>query len=229
MLILKHPGCGYACNRFMKIVFENENFIAVDKEPSVLTVPSRLGAADSRPCLGIELQNKIGGQIFPVHRLDFEVSGLVLFAKSAAAHKSANLFFESREVQKTYHAVTSFEKSAPPKNGETFEWNQKLVRGKKRTFIADHGQESITSAKVLECSDSSILWQLEPKTGRSHQLRVALSSHGYPIHGDALYGSKASYGVNSIALRSIRLNFTHAHEAIKFGLPQIIEVDGLSI
>ncbi|HMN69804.1 MAG TPA: pseudouridine synthase, partial [Bdellovibrionales bacterium] len=72
----------------MNIVFENENLIAVDKPHGWLTTPAR-SADDPRPCLGRELQAAVGSQVYPVHRLDFEVGGLVLFARTAQAHRVA--------------------------------------------------------------------------------------------------------------------------------------------
>ena len=61
---------------YSSVLFENENFIAVDKKSGVLSVPSRMGKEDPRPVLGLELQETLKKQIFPVHRLDFEVSGM---------------------------------------------------------------------------------------------------------------------------------------------------------
>ncbi|MBS1983183.1 MAG: RNA pseudouridine synthase, partial [Bdellovibrionales bacterium] len=72
----------------MKIVFENPHFLAADKAPGWLSVPSRLGADDARPCVGRELE-KTHGRVWPVHRLDLEVSGLILFARNAEAHRAA--------------------------------------------------------------------------------------------------------------------------------------------
>ena len=67
--------------RVLKIVFENPRFLVVDKPSGWLSVPGRQGEADPRPCLSRELRAR--GQVFPVHRLDEEVSGLILFARDA--------------------------------------------------------------------------------------------------------------------------------------------------
>ena len=81
----------------MNRIFENEALIVVDKPVNWLTTPAR-EADDPRPCLGRRLQDELGFRIFPVHRLDFEVSGLVLFAKTAAAHRLAQAWFEGGRV-----------------------------------------------------------------------------------------------------------------------------------
>jgi len=75
-------------------VFENEHFIAVDKPPLWLSTPSRMGKEDARPCLGLLLQEQTGHRLFPIHRLDFEVSGLIFFAKTGLAQSVASGAFE---------------------------------------------------------------------------------------------------------------------------------------
>ena len=81
-------------------IFENDDFVVVHKAGGVLTVPSHQARADPRPILGIQLQEQLGMQIFPVHRLDYEVTGLVIFAKTRDAHQQANQWFEQQRVKK---------------------------------------------------------------------------------------------------------------------------------
>jgi tRNA pseudouridine32 synthase/23S rRNA pseudouridine746 synthase len=211
--------------------FENTSFVAVDKPFGVLSVLGRLGRADPRPCLAVELE-KAYGKIWPVHRLDLEVSGLVLFAKSAEAHRASSGWFEHHQIQKTYEAWTEIVEPLP--TSEWQEWRSKLVRGKKRSFEAEHGKESLTLARFIETRSSSVSenkvmrWELQPKTGRSHQLRYELAKHGFPIVGDVLYRSKQKFiEENAIALRSIVLDFSHTPDVRQFDLPSEIRVKGL--
>lgn len=216
-------------------VFENEFFIVLDKEAGVLTTPARF-AEDPRPCLGTELQKSLGRQIFPVHRLDFEVSGLVLYALTAEAHREANGWFENKKIQKTYRARTagpSFEHwpenlpKAEIQNltaGEKYTWRCRLLKGKKRSFESLAGKESLTQALYLGSADGKHDWDLNPVTGRSHQLRYELSRHGFPILGDALYGSRENIGPDRIALRSYLLDFSLIPGFRSWGLPERIEV-----
>jgi tRNA pseudouridine32 synthase / 23S rRNA pseudouridine746 synthase len=218
----------------LKVVFKNAHFVALNKPSGVLTVPSRIGEQDSRLCLGSGLQKNLGAQVWPIHRLDYEVSGLVLFALSAESHRAASLWFEKRWVQKVYEAWTegSFEE---PK---VFEWKNRLQRGKKRTFEAPHGKPSETRARLegkrIWKEQEALQWSLEPKTGRSHQLRVHLSQNGYPILGDCLYGSQRSFQTENpeaIALRSRALLFDqHSEldsERKSWDLPSRLDVNGL--
>jgi tRNA pseudouridine32 synthase/23S rRNA pseudouridine746 synthase len=223
----------------LDIVFENEHFAVLDKPALVLSTPSREGAADERECLGIELQNQLGIQIFPVHRLDFEVSGLVMFAKNAKAHSIANGWFENKQVFKTYQAYSSgqsydhipadvknFRDKLTPKTGEKFFWKSRLLRGKRRSYDHATGKPSETEAIYLGKDPKTGWhhWELHPLTGRPHQLRFELSSHGFPIVGDELYGSKVKFTKPGIALRAVRIDFTGTKEGRELGLPPCIEV-----
>lgn len=219
-------------------VFESQDFVLVDKVAGVLTTPSRFEEEDPRSCLGTALQAEMKQQIYPVHRLDFEVSGLVMFAKNAEAHRQANGWFENKLVQKTYRALTTAQDfshipaniSNPrttfePKPNEVLHWKSQLLRGKKRTYESPQGKPSLTLATYLGKTKEYLLWDLQPVTGRPHQLRYELSRHGFPIVGDALYGSKVSFGENAIALCSYKIDFSKVPTAKNFGLPPAVEIE----
>lgn len=198
-----------------KILFQNSNLVVVDKYSGVLTVPSRQGEQDLRLCLGIELQEFLNTQIFPVHRLDFEVSGLVLFALNFSTQKILNQLFEQRQITKTYQCLTEkqvldhwpenlrfFLKPFNPEVGPTYQWTCRLLRGKKRSYESSHGDLAQTEAQFLGegrqdetnlRADSILKWILHPLTGRAHQLRYEMSRHGFPILGDSLYGSRQKW------------------------------------
>lgn len=225
----------------IQIVFENSHFVVCDKPSGVLSTPSRYEEADVRECLGTSLQEKLKMQIYPVHRLDFEVSGLVMYAKTPQAHREANAWFENKQIQKTYSALTSNQdfthipESVPNprtplslKAGGRFEWKSLLLRGKRRAYESPQGKPSETWAIFLGPHSSGFLcWDLLPITGRPHQLRFDLSRHGFPIVGDKLYGSTVEWGKDSIALRSYQLDFSRISRAIDLGLPEKIEVQKL--
>jgi len=214
-------------------VFENSHFVVIDKAAGVLSTPSRHEEQDVRLCLGTALQEKLKIQIFPVHRLDFEVSGLVMYAKNASAHRQANAWFENKQVQKTYRAWTTGQDYAHiPANVENprikidlagtsdFVWKGQLLRGKRRAFTSPQGKETLTQAHYLGLSPQNyLIWDLQPVTGRSHQLRFDLSRHGFPIVGDRLYGSTEAFADQAIALRAYQIDFAKAPGAEALGLP----------
>ena len=90
----------------VKTLFENENWLVVDKPAGWLTVPGR--NAEETPVLGHVLEKTKGMVLWPCHRLDREVSGLVLFAKKPEAHRLANGWFENHKIQKIYEAWTRY-------------------------------------------------------------------------------------------------------------------------
>lgn len=224
----------------IQTLFENADFIVVFKSAGMLTVPDRGVTGQERRVLGRELQAECGAQIFPVHRLDFVAEGLVLFAKTPVAHTQANLWFESRVVHKTYRAWTQAQSFAHipadvsnPRHpialqvGQRFEWRCRIKRGKRRAFESPRGDPAITLATFLgkHPHHDALQWDLEPVTGRAHQLRFDLSRHGFPILGDALYGSIVGVAGERIALRAWRLDFSSIPTAVRFGLPDHIQIE----
>lgn len=220
----------------IQIIFENENFVICDKPCQVLSTPDR--HASDRPCLGLELQKKLNQQIYPVHRLDFEVSGLIMYAKNKRAHQVSQSWFMDKVVTKKYQALTSTQDfSHWPENiqtvrgvlslqpGQTFFWKTQIQRGKRRCFESTHGEWAETKAEVVTLNDGRISWNLYPLTGKPHQLRLELSRRGFPILGDKLYGSQFQitqtvWRHGSMALRSIEIDFTAIQE--RLGLPEKI-------
>ena len=222
----------------MKIVFENKFFVVVDKPSGVLSVPSRFPDKDKRLVLGEELQKQLGIKIFPCHRLDEEVSGLIMYAKDPEAHKAANRWFENKLVQKTYWAKTSrvrvpyADASADRSSqflelseNQFFDWKCKVLRGKRRAYESSAGKLSHTLAKIIKIEKDFIEWELQPVTGRSHQLRFDLARYGFPILGDQLYGSEEVWDRDSIALKSIMLEFLPESHFEKWELPDKIRLN----
>jgi tRNA pseudouridine32 synthase / 23S rRNA pseudouridine746 synthase len=136
--------------------------------------------------------------------LDAEVSGVILFATSAEFHRAANLAFEHKKIKKTYQAFTSV---GPFTKGQSVLWKSKLLRGKKRTFEAPYGKDSLTEGVVIHKTSSHLEWHLNPVTGRAHQLRFELFKNNCPILGDKLYGSQLAWNQPGIALRAIQIDF----------------------
>ncbi len=209
----------------MQLAFDNPHFVAADKPAGWLSVPARTGAADPRTCLGLALEAALGLRLWPVHRLDAEVSGLILFAKNADAHRAANGWFERREVEKRYEALTDGDPGAAAKVAGV--WRSRILRGKKRAYESPHGKDAETVARLLGRRGDLLAWDLEPRTGRPHQLRYELAKHGFPIAGDSLYGSTRPHAGGGIALRCVGLGFAGCGQAAELGLPEALAVPSL--
>ncbi len=207
------------------VLQENPNYLLLYKPAGMLSVFSRLGTQDPRPCL-LQILRDQYGEIFPVHRLDAEVSGLILYARNANSHRILNQLFENQDLQKSYQALT--ECQDPSRSLNAFQewqlWSSKIVRGKKRSFQAPHGKEAKTRVCILKQHSASLIeWNLQPLTGRTHQLRLELSAHGFPILGDTRYGSTISMQEAQIALIATEINFlesTNIQASEVFGVPQ---------
>ncbi len=211
----------------LSVVYDGPRFAAVDKPAGWLSVPGRTGVADARPVLGLRLQERLGTRLWPVHRLDAEVSGLVLFAKDAEAHRVASAWFEGHSVKKVYEALTE-PSDKPMKPGERCEWRDRLLRGKKRAYESPHGKDAVTAAELVGSEGGLWRWRLEPLTGRPHQLRVHLATYAAPIAGDTLYGSQVPWPHGGIALRAVRLELGACAGRGELQLPERLEVPGLS-
>lgn len=196
----------------IEILLETNDFIAIDKPPGMLSVPTVMRDQDPRPCAIELMRAQTKQELLPVHRLDEAVGGVLIFAKNRSTKQNLSALFESRKIEKRYLALTET-KTDVPQPLPSFTWESKLVRGKKRTFEAAHGKLSITKAQILEKQTHEgnpvLLWELEPLTGRGHQLRYHLSSNGFPILGDAKYGATIAWKENGIALiaKSIAFDF----------------------
>jgi len=205
----------------LNIFFQNDHFVAVDKPSLFLSVPSRMGKQDERPVLGLQLQELLQKKVFPIHRLDYGVSGLVLFALSQEAHRVSNYWFQHRQIKKVYHALTHKKSGEDPQMNQKIIWKSHLVRGKKRVYEKPFGQESLTEAQLIQKKDTCYLWELSPLTGRPHQLRYELSKAGFPILGDELYGATTIWP-EGIALRAVSLEFLNP-DFVAWKLPKKIE------
>lgn len=178
------------------VIRETAHWVAVDKPAGLPTIPDRFGS-DS---VHAQLQRDRDERLWVVHRLDREVTGILVFARDAETHRALSIAFEEHRIHKTYEALT--EGSAAP--GATFRWENKLLRGKKRSYVTPHGKPSITEAVCVARVGKFLRWRLNPLTGRNHQLRVHLANAGFPIVGDALYGATAAWHAG-IALRAVQI------------------------
>jgi len=167
------------------ILYQDNDCVAVMKPAGVAAIPE---TAKDSASLNALLEQQLGQRVFPVHRLDKDVSGVILYALTAAAHRFLNTAFEKRQVRKTYLAVVHG--AVPADRG--FICRPLREFGSGRMGVDDaKGKPSETRYEVLSRSTGFSLVRLHPLTGRRHQLRVHLYSVGHPIAGDERYGDPA--------------------------------------
>jgi 23S rRNA pseudouridine1911/1915/1917 synthase len=145
-----------------------------------------------------------------IHRIDRPVSGLVLFARTSKGLSRMNELFRDRKVQKTYRALVE---GLLPNNSGTLEHylNKNETQNRSRASLkpADGLLKCVLEYTVIERTDRYTLVEVNPLTGRHHQIRVQLSAIGYPIKGDVKYGARRGNPDRSICLHAYALRFEH--------------------
>lgn len=193
------------------VIHQDANLLVLDKPAGLLSVPGR--GTDKQDCLSARAQ-ALYPDALVVHRLDMATSGLMLLARGLAAQRALSLAFAERRVVKRYVAMVAGDLASPASDWGVIDlpiaadWPRRPLRK------IDHqlGKASVTRWRVAaRCPDrGTTRLELEPETGRSHQLRLHLQALGHPILGDPLY---ATPGIQAMATRLLlhatRLAFTH--------------------
>ncbi|HZV68126.1 MAG TPA: RluA family pseudouridine synthase [Saprospiraceae bacterium] len=165
-----------------EIIFQNETILAVYKPPGLLSVPDRY--EDDRPSVSQWLLPK-HPTARPLHRIDFETSGVLLFCLDPDAFGWYSDQFENRIITKLYLAIVE----GRCQQDEGLIDQPLFTQSNGKVIISHRGKPSQTQWKVQERFKNNTALEINPLTGRTHQIRVHLSSIGHPIVGDEVYGS----------------------------------------
>lgn len=191
------------------LIHADDSLLLVDKPAGLLSVPGR--GEDKQDCVLSRLLPTFPDAL-AVHRLDMGTSGLLLLARGKAMHSALSRLFRERQVDKRYVATI-----AGLLEADAGEISLPLIcdwpNRPRQKVDHDIGKPSLTRFRVLERQPELeyTVVELEPVTGRSHQLRVHLAALGHPILGDELYGGSAYARAERLLLHATEIAFSHPH------------------
>ena len=195
----------------LTIIFEDDDIIVADKPAGMPTHPTH-GHLDDTLANALAYRAQKRGEPFvfrPANRLDRNTSGIVLLAKNRFAASRLFEDMKAGRIKKTYVAITC---GIPaPAVGRIDAPIARAEEGILMRTVREDGSPSVTDYRVMRrSSDPSLaLVALEPKTGRTHQIRVHMAHIGTPLLGDFLYGEECPDIISRHALHAARLEFTH--------------------
>lgn len=191
----------------LDVLYADDALVAVNKPAGMLSVPGR--GADKQDCASARVSSQFPDALI-VHRLDMATSGLLVFARGVDAQRRMSIAFASREVHKRYVAVVHGR--MVDAQGEISlpliaDWPNRP----RQKVDLDIGKPSLTRYTILahDVPKDTTRVELEPFTGRSHQLRVHLQALGHAIVGDALYAPDHSGAAERLMLHAYELSLPH--------------------
>ncbi len=198
----------------LKVLYEDNHLIVVNKRSGDIVQGDRTG---DKPLIDIvkdyiKIKHNKPGEVFlgSPHRIDRPTSGIVVFTKTSKALTRMNKMFHDKEIQKTYWAIV---KNKPFKQEDLLIHYLKKNHQKNKSFAYSHeykdAKRSELKFKVIHQFNNYYLLDINPLTGRHHQIRVQLSTMGCPIKGDLKYGFSRSNPDASISLHARKIEFIH--------------------
>jgi 23S rRNA pseudouridine1911/1915/1917 synthase len=198
-----------------RVLYTDNHLIAINKLPGEIVQGDKTGDQPLSEVVAVYLKalmNKPGDAFIGViHRIDRPVSGLVLFARTGKGLSRLNAQFRDRKVKKTYFALV--EGKVGSAEGHLVNFLAKNEATNTSRVVQDSKPGALRcelSYKVIEVFDRYTLLEINPVTGRHHQIRVQLSAAGWPIKGDVKYGARRGNKDKSICLHARTLHFEKA-------------------
>ncbi len=199
----------------LDILFEDNHIIAVNKRSGDLVQGDKTGDKPLSEMVKEYIKEKYNkpGEVYlgVTHRIDRPTSGIVIFARTSKALTRLNKMFQDKEMDKTYWAVVENE---PPNMSDTLTHflKRNTKQNKSYASLKKAGKDSKESVLVYTMKGKTkkyVMLEIDPKTGRHHQIRTQLSFIGCVIKGDLKYGAKRSNPDGSIHLHARGIKFMH--------------------
>lgn len=187
----------------LKILYEDRHLVVIDKPAGLLSVPLDEGKSH-RHALGLLRQYLKTDGIFAVHRIDRDVSGVLLFAKGKASEEKLKALFEKHDLYRKYFVIVE----GRMKEGKGT-WKSRLAELSNFDVVeSEDGKEAITHFEVIRRSPKYTYLHVVLETGKKHQIRVHCQMAGHPVLGDARYGSVEN-PIRRLCLHAVELRLVH--------------------
>jgi 23S rRNA pseudouridine955/2504/2580 synthase/23S rRNA pseudouridine1911/1915/1917 synthase len=187
--------------RAFEIIWEDDHFLVLNKRAGVLSIPDRYH--DDKVNL-FSLLVHYRDMIYPLHRLDKETSGIMIYAKDEEAHKRMSEMFEDRKIYKEYAALIT---RTPLEQKGTIETNLAASLQKKdQIVVSKKGKHAVTEYEVVESFKDYSLCKIVIHSGRQHQIRVHMAHIGHPLAVDKKYGYKTEIFAQEIKPKKFNPN-----------------------
>lgn len=199
----------------LKILYEDRYFVVIDKPVGLLSVPLDEGQ-NRRHALGLLKEAYGSEEVFAVHRIDRETSGILLFARGKESAERFCALFEKHDIVREYYAIVEGRL-----NESRGTWRSKLLELPSLDVVeSNQGKEAITHFSLLRKSAKYTYLKLQLETGRKHQIRVHCQRAGHPIVGDERYGALQN-PLKRLCLHACTLGFKHpfTQKEVKFTSP----------
>jgi len=216
----------------LQVLYEDNHLIAINKAAGTLVQGDSTGDECLADMVKAYLKEKYDkqGNVFTgvVHRIDRPVSGVVIFAKTSKALARMNEQFKVRNIKKTYWAVVK-NKPNPPEGNLVHYLIKDQATNKSKAFVSEkpNTKKAELHYQVIAQSQTYFLVEVQPITGRHHQIRVQLASLGCPIKGDLKYGFDRPNANGSIHLHARSITFNHPTQKNEITLVAPVPNDSL--
>lgn len=201
----------------LRIVHDDDQVVVLEKPEGLLSVATDF---ETRATVHAMLKRQFHNRrVYPVHRLDRETSGVMLFVYTEHARDDLKSQFEQHTIDKTYYAIVEREMPLGPGKWESY-LEEDDFYFVKTTNDSIKGKHAITHYEVLKAERNRSLLRLKPQTGRKNQLRVHCSEAGHPIVGDKKYGANTN-PLKRVCLHAQKITFAHpvSRKAMTFSAP----------
>lgn len=199
----------------LKIIYEDRYMVVIDKPTGLLSVPLD-ESQNKRHALGLLREHYETEQIFAVHRIDRETSGILLFARGKESERRFDTLFETHDILREYYAIV--EGRVKENEGS---WESKLLELRSLHVIeSPEGKDAITHFQVIRRSAKYTYLKLMLETGRKHQIRVQCQMAGHAVVGDLRYGAVEN-PLKRLCLHACTLGFKHpfTQKEVRFTSP----------